>query len=83
MLFVSVRRRPLEAKQLALIREWVKAGKPIVGIRTASHAFARKGDEKLPAGVEEWRLLRPRGTGMSLPGALWGAATAEHHRIET
>jgi nicotinamidase-related amidase/type 1 glutamine amidotransferase len=54
VLLLSVRRRPLEAAQLVMIREWIKAGKPLVAIRTSSHAFARKGTEKLPAGVEEW-----------------------------
>ncbi len=54
LLMVSVRRRPLVPEQLAMIQKWVESGKPVVGIRTASHAFARKGNEKLPEGVEEW-----------------------------
>lgn len=37
---ISVRRRPLPAAQLAIVRRFVAAGKPVVGIRTASHAFA-------------------------------------------
>lgn len=55
VMLISVRRRPLIKEQLDLIRQFIAAGKPIVGIRTASHAFARKGDEKLPNGVEEWK----------------------------
>jgi type 1 glutamine amidotransferase/nicotinamidase-related amidase len=54
VLVVSVRRRPLVADQLDRIRRWIAAGKPVVGIRTASHAFARKAGETLPAGVAEW-----------------------------
>ena len=37
-MLVSVRRRTLPHKQLAMIREFAAAGKPVVGIRTASHA---------------------------------------------
>ena len=39
VLLVSVRRRPIPADQLSLIKKHVAAGKPVVGIRTASHAF--------------------------------------------
>ncbi len=42
LLVVSVRRRIPPEDQLAIIREYVRAGKPLVGIRTASHAFARR-----------------------------------------
>ena len=53
VLLVSVRRRPLPARQLDRIRAHVAAGRPVVGIRTANHAFhLRKGD---PAtGLEQW-----------------------------
>jgi type 1 glutamine amidotransferase/nicotinamidase-related amidase len=51
---VSIRRRTLSEEQLALIRTFVSAGKPIVGIRTASHAFSlREGSP--PRGQAEWR----------------------------
>lgn len=54
VLLVSVRRRTLPPEQLALVREHVAAGKPLLGIRTASHAFAiRKG--KAPEGRALWQ----------------------------
>jgi type 1 glutamine amidotransferase len=37
---LSVRRRLLPEAQLALIRDYLNAGRPLVGIRTASHAFS-------------------------------------------
>jgi len=37
---LSVRRRILREPQLAVIRDYLNAGRPLVGIRTASHAFA-------------------------------------------
>ncbi len=39
-LLISVRRRPLPESDLALIRRFVASGKPVIGIRTASHAFS-------------------------------------------
>lgn len=54
VLLVSVRRRALPKAQLDVIRRYVAAGKPIVGIRTASHAFAFRPNQKVPAGHEVW-----------------------------
>jgi len=52
VLFVSVRRRGLSAENLDQIRRFVASGKPVIGIRTASHAFAPK--EDLKDGHEAW-----------------------------
>jgi nicotinamidase-related amidase/type 1 glutamine amidotransferase len=52
-LLVSVRRRPLKPEQLKLLRDYVARGKPVLSIRTASHAFSLKG-AKAPAGLETW-----------------------------
>ena len=52
-LLVSVRRRPLKPEQLDLIRQFVAAGKPIIGIRTASHAFCLRNKEP-EAGLADW-----------------------------
>lgn len=52
VLLVSVRRRPIPAEQLAIIRKYVAAGKPVVGIRTASHAFHLR--DKQPDGLAAW-----------------------------
>src|SRR5215510_10194903 len=40
LLFVSVRRRTPPVDQMKAIRTYLEAGKPLVGIRTACHAFA-------------------------------------------
>ncbi len=53
VLLVSVRRRPLPDKDLAYVRKFVAAGKPVVGIRTASHAFSLRNQD--PAkGLAVW-----------------------------
>jgi type 1 glutamine amidotransferase/nicotinamidase-related amidase len=51
---ISVRRRPLPPDQMAILKRFVAAGKPIVGLRTASHAFSPRGG-KLPGKVEAWK----------------------------
>jgi nicotinamidase-related amidase/type 1 glutamine amidotransferase len=50
-LFVSVKRRSLSPTQLDLIQRHVAAGKPVLGIRTASHAF---GAQKVEPGRVAW-----------------------------
>lgn len=54
VLFVSVRRRALPKEQLAYVRKHVAAGKPVVAIRTASHAFALRSGMKTPEGHDTW-----------------------------
>ena len=46
-ILISVRRRPLPKAQLDQIRKFIASGKPVLGIRTASHAFSLRG--KSPA----------------------------------
>lgn len=53
VLLLSVRRRVLPPSQMALIRDFVESGKPVVGIRTASHPFSLNGKEP-PAGYLAW-----------------------------
>jgi nicotinamidase-related amidase/type 1 glutamine amidotransferase len=48
VLLVSVRRRVLPRAQLDAIRKFVERGKPVVGIRTASHAFSVSLQKKQP-----------------------------------
>jgi len=50
-LFVSLKRRSLSPDQMALIKKHFDTGKPILGIRTASHAF---GDRDVAPGRLVW-----------------------------
>lgn len=58
VLVLSVRRQILPAAQLAVFRRWVAAGKPVVGLRTSSHAFATSGGgtsaKPTAEGRDEW-----------------------------
>jgi type 1 glutamine amidotransferase len=54
VLLVSVRRRTPPKDQLDAIRRHITSGKPVVGIRTASHAFSVVRNQKLAEGNAEW-----------------------------
>lgn len=46
LLLISVRRRTPHREQLAAVRAFLDSGKPVLGIRTASHAFSPLPKEK-------------------------------------
>ncbi len=50
-LFVSLRRQALPIAQMELIKAHIAAGKPVLGIRTASHAFGAK---QVESGQAKW-----------------------------
>jgi type 1 glutamine amidotransferase len=54
ILLVSVRRRTPPKAQLDAIRRHIQAGKPVVGIRTASHAFALGRGQTLTGDNADW-----------------------------
>lgn len=58
LVVVFFRRVALETKQLNLIKNYLKGGKPLIGIRTANHAFSVRNGE-IPAGYEPWRDFVP------------------------
>jgi type 1 glutamine amidotransferase len=54
LLFVSVRRRTPPKEMMALIRDHLNRGKPMAGIRTASHAFGAKPPDTQHEGWENF-----------------------------
>jgi nicotinamidase-related amidase/type 1 glutamine amidotransferase len=52
LLVLSVRRRALPAEEMAALKKYLADGKPLLALRTSSHAFDAKG--KGPAGSVEW-----------------------------
>ncbi len=68
-LLISVRRRPLLASDLALVRQFAAAGKPMIGIRTASHAFSLRGNEPA-AGLDAWP---------EFDAEIWGGSYTNHY----
>lgn len=60
LILLSVRRRTPPLEQLESIRAHLAAGKPLVGIRTANHAFAvRDGNAPLSPGLATWQTFDP------------------------
>jgi type 1 glutamine amidotransferase/nicotinamidase-related amidase len=88
VILLSVRRRNLPKAQLDLFRAHLAAGKPLVGIRTASHPFHQR-DKAPPAGLDEWRNFDPAILGGHYTGHLGAdlatfaqvAAGADSHPI--
>lgn len=52
VLLIAPRREALTKSQLAALQAYVAAGKPVIGLRTASHAFGAKG--KLEGDLIAW-----------------------------
>ena len=60
LLFLSTRRRTPPAAQLDAVRAYLASGRPLVGIRTACHAFAlRPSDPPPPGGHATWQEFDP------------------------
>lgn len=60
LLVVSTRRRTPPADQLNAVRAYLAAGKPLIGIRTACHAFAlRPNDPPASPGHATWQEFDP------------------------
>ena len=60
LLFISVRRRTPCTDQLDAVRAHLAAGKPLLGIRTASHAFALRPKDKITdPKLAAWQLFDP------------------------
>ncbi|MBL9201081.1 MAG: ThuA domain-containing protein [Opitutaceae bacterium] len=74
LLLVSVRRRTPLKEQLDAVRAHVAAGKPVIGIRTASHAFSPLPRET----VADARL----GTWTTFDAEILGGNYTGHHRGE-
>jgi type 1 glutamine amidotransferase len=57
VLVIFFRRRALSAEQLGMIRAYLAAGKPLVGLRTANHAFSVRGE--VAEGYQKWWEFPP------------------------
>jgi nicotinamidase-related amidase len=69
VLFISARRRPLPQEEIDLIRNHALAGKPVIGIRTASHAFHLR-NQRPPAGLADWP---------DIDAVVFGGSYSNHH----
>lgn len=88
LLFLSVRRRTLPKDQLDAVRAHLAAGKPLVGIRTASHAFSPLRDQPIDPKLVAWLGFDPEVLGGhysdhydNAPVTITLASGAETHSI--
>lgn len=87
---LSVRRRALPTNQMVALRKFIAAGKPVIGIRTACHAFSLRGQDA-PDGTEAWDKFDPEVFGGNyhnhhnnkLTSQVSPIATAKDHPILT
>ncbi|MBX3422864.1 MAG: isochorismatase family protein [Pirellulaceae bacterium] len=69
VLLISARRRLLPEADLQLIKQFVRSGRPMIGIRTASHAFSlRRGTPE--SGLADWPELDTQ---------VWGGNYTNHY----
>ncbi|MHC4755895.1 MAG: ThuA domain-containing protein [Planctomycetota bacterium] len=64
---VYVRRRALPKEQMKHLQDYINSGKPLVGLRTASHAFAVR-DENPSADIVVWPEFDPQVLGGNYSG---------------
>ena len=69
VMLVSVRRRLLPKAAMDVVRRFVARGKPVIGIRTASHAFCLRNAEP-PEGLFDWSEFDPQ---------VFGGSYTNHH----
>jgi hypothetical protein len=80
LVVLFARRRALPRAQMQILRDYLDSGKPLIGIRTASHAFdanlvvPREGgapvaaNVRLPEGLEQWKTFDKEVLGCSYHG---------------
>lgn len=68
LLIVFIRRATPKAEDLELIRRHLAAGKPLVGVRTANHAFATLPSDGIPEGRSAWPEFVPEVLGCQNQG---------------
>ncbi|WP_339901639.1 ThuA domain-containing protein [uncultured Cyclobacterium sp.] len=76
LLVLFLRRVALSSEQMQLIKNHIADGKPILGIRTANHAFSVT-EEDIPFGYEDWWEFVPEVLGHENKG--YGPAKAATH----
>jgi len=66
MAVVFARRRALPPEQMKYFRDYMNSGRPLLGLRTASHAFDARGEG--PDGYREWPKFDPEVLGGNYHG---------------
>jgi hypothetical protein len=79
MMVIFTRFRELPDPQMKFIDDFVRSGKPILGIRTATHAFEIKRNKQSAYAKYDWRSKEwPGGFGRQVLGETWVAHHGDH-----
>lgn len=83
MMIIATRFRELPDKDMKHIDDFVNSGKPIMGLRTATHAFAYKRNPDSPYAKYHFRSKEwPGGFGQQVLGDTW-ISHHGHHKFES
>jgi hypothetical protein len=84
MMVIFTRFRELPDSQMKFIDDFVNSGKPILGIRTATHAFEIKRNKQSAYARYDWRSKDwPGGFGRQVLGETWVAHHGDHGKEST
>jgi hypothetical protein len=84
LLILFTRFRELSDAQMKHFDDFLRAGKPILGIRTATHAFSFEKNPQSPYARWDWRSKEwSGGFGQQVLGATWGGHHGEHGKEST
>jgi hypothetical protein len=86
LMIIATRRRDLPDDQLQLIDDYVKAGKPVLGLRTATHAFLPAADSKWAHYSDTYNGKRKEwegGFGRIILGEKWISHHGQHKHTST
>ncbi len=79
MMVIATRFRALPDRQMRYVDEFVNSGKPIAGLRTATHAFAYPKGAAGPFVKYDWRSTEwPGGFGRQVLGETWVSHHGDH-----
>jgi type 1 glutamine amidotransferase len=83
MMVIATRFRELPDEQMQYVDEFVNSGKPILGLRTATHAFSYSKNKNSPYVKHDWRCKEwPGGFGQQVLGETW-VNHHGHHKVES
>ncbi|HWI58866.1 MAG TPA: hypothetical protein VNZ22_16690, partial [Bacillota bacterium] len=81
---MGLRFRELPDAQMKHLVDYLNAGKPIIGLRTSTHAFAYERNKQSPYAKYDWRSKEwPGGFGQQVLGETWVNHHGDHGKQST
>lgn len=82
--FMKLRFRELPDAQMKLLVDYLQAGKPVIGLRTSTHAFSYEKNKQSPYAKYDWRSKEwPGGFGQQVLGETWVNHHGDHGKEST